>query len=346
MPARTARRCREPAPARRDLRAGGRAAGRGPGHAGDVHLRLRPHPRAGAEPGRGRGRRRPRPPSRRSRGGTASRSSTATPSAPPPEAPTTRRRWSAPTAWSAGGTARCICSATWTVACSCPTPQPPAAFDFDGARVGMLICYDVEFPEAVRRLAADGARTVLVPTANMAGFDVVQQVLVRARACENGCGVVYANYCGADDLFEYNGLSVICGPDGEVLAQAGAQGEQLHRRRPLPASRPEPTSPTAGPTCTARRPRPGGCPGRGRGGCLGRPGRVRGGAETGACSRRLGVASACIVCATTAAAAASSSVAHRPALAAATTTARPWAGPAPTWRWTPPTSSSCATTSP
>ena len=34
--------------------------------------------------------------------------------------------------------------------------------------------------------------------------------------------MVYANYCGADDLFEYNGLSEVCGPDGEVLAQAGA----------------------------------------------------------------------------------------------------------------------------
>ena len=108
-----------------------------------------------------------------------------------------------------------------------PNPGRPAAFDFDGSRVGLLICYDVEFPEAVRRLAVDGARTVLVPTANMAGFEVVQQVLVRARACENDCGVVYANYCGADDLFEYNGLSVICGPDGEVLAQAGAKGEEL-----------------------------------------------------------------------------------------------------------------------
>ena len=108
-----------------------------------------------------------------------------------------------------------------------PNPGHPSAFDFDDARVGILICYDVEFPEAVRRLAVDGARSVLVPTANMAGYEVVQQVLVRARACENGCGVVYANYCGADDLFEYNGLSLICGPDGEVLAQAGAQGEEL-----------------------------------------------------------------------------------------------------------------------
>jgi len=105
--------------------------------------------------------------------------------------------------------------------------EPPAAFDFDGSRVGMLICYDVEFPEAVRQLAVDGARAVLVPTANMTGYEEVQQFLVRARACENGCGIVYANYCGADDLFEYNGLSVICGPGGEVLAQASAEGEQL-----------------------------------------------------------------------------------------------------------------------
>jgi 5-aminopentanamidase len=111
-----------------------------------------------------------------------------------------------------------------------PNPARPAAFDApDGgaARVGLLICYDVEFPEAVRSLAADGARTVLVPTANMVGFEQVQQILVRARACENGVGLVYANYCGADDLFEYNGRSVICGPHGEVLAEAGPDGEDL-----------------------------------------------------------------------------------------------------------------------
>jgi 5-aminopentanamidase len=103
----------------------------------------------------------------------------------------------------------------------------PAAFDFDGARTGMLICYDVEFPEAVRQLAADGASTILVPTANMTGCEQVQDFLVRARACENGCAIGYANYCGADSVFEYNGRSMICGPRGEVLAQAGADGEEL-----------------------------------------------------------------------------------------------------------------------
>jgi predicted amidohydrolase len=103
----------------------------------------------------------------------------------------------------------------------------PAAFDFDGTRVGLLICYDVEFPESVRSLAVGGARTVLVPTANMAGCEEVQHILVRARACENNVGLVYANYCGADAVFEYNGLSMICGPRGEVLAQADAKTEQL-----------------------------------------------------------------------------------------------------------------------
>ena len=103
----------------------------------------------------------------------------------------------------------------------------PAAFDFDGSTVGMLICYDVEFPESVRSLAVGGARSVLVPTANMVGCDQVQEILVPARACENGIGVVYANYCGADAVFEYNGLSTICGPHGEVLAQAGRSGEEL-----------------------------------------------------------------------------------------------------------------------
>jgi predicted amidohydrolase len=118
-----------------------------------------------------------------------------------------------------------------------PSAGPPAAFDFasgpdpgpgpGGVRAGMLICYDVEFPEAVRRLATGGARIVLVPTANMKGYEDVQRILVRARAYENGCGVVYANYCGADEVFAYNGLSVICGPDGSVLAQAGADDEEL-----------------------------------------------------------------------------------------------------------------------
>ncbi|GAO92681.1 hypothetical protein PSA5_08210 [Pseudomonas syringae pv. actinidiae] len=54
--------------------------------------------------------------------------------------------------------------------------------ELNGWRLGMLICYDVEFPENTRRLALAGAELILVPTANMAPYDFVCEVTVRARA--------------------------------------------------------------------------------------------------------------------------------------------------------------------
>lgn len=113
-----------------------------------------------------------------------------------------------------------------------PATERPAAFEFRGRRIGMLICYDVEFPEAVRSLALDGAEAVLVPTANMVPYEIVSTVLVRARAYENGVALAYANYCGTES-FEgggeqvYAGLSTVCGADGSVRALAAAEGEEL-----------------------------------------------------------------------------------------------------------------------
>ncbi|MEE4342574.1 carbon-nitrogen hydrolase family protein [Pseudomonas alliivorans] len=98
--------------------------------------------------------------------------------------------------------------------------------ELNGWRLGMLICYDVEFPENTRRLALAGAELILVPTANMAPFDFVCDVTVRARAFENHCYVVYANYCGSEDEIRYCGLSSVCAPDGSRPALA-AQDERL-----------------------------------------------------------------------------------------------------------------------
>lgn len=107
-----------------------------------------------------------------------------------------------------------------------PGDALPAVIDLRGQPVGLLICYDVEFPEAVRHLALAGARTVLVPTANMIEYDVVPTVLVRARAYENSVHVAYANYVGQEGGLTYGGLSVVCTPAGAALAQAGRE-EQL-----------------------------------------------------------------------------------------------------------------------
>ena len=93
-------------------------------------------------------------------------------------------------------------------------------FNWRGWCLGLLICYDVEFPEAVRGLALQGVDAVLVPTANMAGFDEVQNLLVPARACENRVFVAYANACGSEGHTHYGGLSTVAGPHGAALARA------------------------------------------------------------------------------------------------------------------------------
>ena len=102
-----------------------------------------------------------------------------------------------------------------------PASQPPAVVDFHGIRTSLLICYDIEFPEAAREAAARGAELVLVPTALSAGFEAVPQVLIRARALESQLHVAYANHCGSEDAYIFGGGSVVAGPDGALLAEAG-----------------------------------------------------------------------------------------------------------------------------
>ncbi|QHE88295.1 carbon-nitrogen hydrolase family protein [Hydrogenophaga sp. BPS33] len=102
-----------------------------------------------------------------------------------------------------------------------PGPHAPAVFECKGWRLGLLVCYDIEFPEPARALALQGADALLVPTANMIEFDEVQRVLLPARALENRVFVAYANACGMEGATTYGGLSLVCGPRGAMLQHAG-----------------------------------------------------------------------------------------------------------------------------
>ena len=93
--------------------------------------------------------------------------------------------------------------------------------ELDGVKVGLLICYDVEFPEAVRALALAGAELIAVPTALMEPYCKVSQLVVPARAYENQVFVAYANRCGHEADLQYCGLSCIIGPDGNDRMRAG-----------------------------------------------------------------------------------------------------------------------------
>jgi 5-aminopentanamidase len=96
-------------------------------------------------------------------------------------------------------------------------------FELNGQKAAILICYDVEFAPHVSALAEQGVTLVLVPTANMEPFDHVVRHTVPTMAANYGVTIVYANYCGRENDLAYVGGSLIAGPHGEVLAQAGCE---------------------------------------------------------------------------------------------------------------------------
>ena len=98
--------------------------------------------------------------------------------------------------------------------------------ELGGLTVGLMICYDVEFPENVRAQALAGTDLLLVPTALMHPAEVVAESVVPVRAFENQMYVAYANRAGTEGEFEFVGLSTLAGPDGTARARAG-RGEDL-----------------------------------------------------------------------------------------------------------------------
>jgi predicted amidohydrolase len=102
----------------------------------------------------------------------------------------------------------------------------PPVFQIGGLKAGLLICYDVEFPEMVRHLALAGADLVLVPTALPASEHAafIARSIIPVRAFENQVFVAYANHAGHDDAFAYAGLSGIAAPDGSDLIRASETG--------------------------------------------------------------------------------------------------------------------------
>lgn len=95
----------------------------------------------------------------------------------------------------------------------------------DSVRVGIMICYDREFPEAARALMLGGAEVILTPNACRLDDDRIGQF--RARAFENMVGVAMTNYALPDpppvnDPGECNGHSVAfsgiyCDEEGHAL---------------------------------------------------------------------------------------------------------------------------------
>lgn len=100
-------------------------------------------------------------------------------------------------------------------------------FQFRGITCGLLLCYDVEFPEAVRAHADSGTRWLIVPTGLMVPFDIVATHIVPARAYESQLFISYVNRCGHEDDLQYCGLTCVIAPNGSELARAGRGQETI-----------------------------------------------------------------------------------------------------------------------
>lgn len=103
----------------------------------------------------------------------------------------------------------------------------PVVFSLGEWKVAPIICYDLRFPELFRDAAALGAELFVV-IANWPSVRIDHwSTLLRARAIENLAYVIGVNRTGQDPFHPYPGKSIVVGPKGEVIAEAGAEPQAL-----------------------------------------------------------------------------------------------------------------------
>jgi predicted amidohydrolase len=108
-----------------------------------------------------------------------------------------------------------------------PGEQPYRVHHLPFGRIGILICYDLRFPETARVLALEGAQAILLPTNWPRSSSIQPDVFTRSRAAENRIFVIAANRVGEERGARFLGRSQVVGPDGAVLAEASDSDEQM-----------------------------------------------------------------------------------------------------------------------
>jgi 5-aminopentanamidase len=93
--------------------------------------------------------------------------------------------------------------------------------------IGLLICYDVEFPEAVRAHALAGTQLLAVPAALTEEATFIAGGLLAVRAFESQLFIAYVNRIGIEDDQRYCGLTKVVGPDGRVVAGTRTRRDEL-----------------------------------------------------------------------------------------------------------------------
>lgn len=94
-------------------------------------------------------------------------------------------------------------------------------------KFGVIICYDVDFPETCRSLALAGAEIIFVPAAWATTHRNLWDIYLPARALENTVFIAGVNRTGTEGDVVYFGDSKVFDPTGELIARAGENTEEI-----------------------------------------------------------------------------------------------------------------------
>lgn len=100
--------------------------------------------------------------------------------------------------------------------------------DMECMLCGMGICYELYFPDMYRNMAKAGTTLILVPASWPLVYIEKWEILVRARAIENGVYMCAVNMAGIYHGIPLGGHSLMVDPEGKVLAKAGEKEEVLY----------------------------------------------------------------------------------------------------------------------
>jgi len=100
-------------------------------------------------------------------------------------------------------------------------------FDTELGKIGLMICYDIYFPEIGRLARLRGAQLIVCISASPGVRRVFFEILTAARAIENTAFLTFVNLVGVEDGLQFWGGSRLVGPNGRILVQAKYDVEDL-----------------------------------------------------------------------------------------------------------------------
>jgi len=103
-----------------------------------------------------------------------------------------------------------------------------SVFKVGKLKIGLMICYDIRFPELARNLVLKGANILFVPAQFPNPRSEHWNILLKARAIENQLYVVGTNRVGDDETRSYFGNSMVVNPWGETVVKAGQEPDLIY----------------------------------------------------------------------------------------------------------------------